>query len=134
MSYRIPPTWTSGRQIAAMYAAGGTEVRIVEELAAAVRGAWMVIEAVPERLGERVEEGGPDAELADSRLGTAAIDNAKLAYQEWLDTVNTMLLSSVEAFADHGFVRGQTDQAFLGTPEGRVETLSRRAEAAPKTE
>jgi transaldolase len=104
-------------------------------------------------LGERVEEGGPDAELATSRLGTAAIDNAKLAYQAWLelfagprwealaakgarpqrclwaststkspnyrdvlyseeligrDTVNTMPLSSVEAFADHGIVRGQT--------------------------
>jgi transaldolase len=104
-------------------------------------------------LGERVEEGGPDAELATSRLGTAAIDNAKLAYQAWLelftgprwealkakgarpqrclwaststknpnyrdvlyceeligpDTVNTMPLSTVEAFADHGQVRGQT--------------------------
>jgi transaldolase len=104
-------------------------------------------------LGERVEEGGPDAELAEARLGTAAIDNAKLAYQAWLelfsgprwealaakgarpqrclwaststknpnyrdvlyseeligpDTVNTMPLSSVEAFADHGIVRGQT--------------------------
>jgi transaldolase len=104
-------------------------------------------------LGERVEEGGPDAELAQARLGTAAIDNAKLAYHAWLelfagarwealaakgarpqrclwaststknpnyrdvlyseeligrDTVNTMPLSSVEAFADHGIVRGQT--------------------------
>jgi transaldolase len=104
-------------------------------------------------LEERVEEGGPDADLAESRLGTAAIDNAKLAYQAWLelfsgprwealaakgarpqrclwaststknpnyrdvlyseeligrDTVNTMPLSSVEAFADHGVVRGQT--------------------------
>ena len=36
-------------------------------------------------LGERVEEGGPDTELAESRLGTAAIDNAKLAYQAWLE-------------------------------------------------
>jgi transaldolase len=104
-------------------------------------------------LSERVEEGGPDAELAESRLGTAAIDNAKLAYQAWLelfdgprwqalrakdarpqrclwaststknpnyrdvlygeeligrDTVNTMPLSTVDAFADHGQVRGQT--------------------------
>jgi transaldolase len=104
-------------------------------------------------LGERVEEGGPDADLAQARLGTAAIDNAKLAYQAWRelfggprwealaakgarpqrclwaststknpnyrdvlyseeligrDTVNTMPLSSVEAFADHGIVRGQT--------------------------
>ena len=104
-------------------------------------------------LGERVEEGGPDAELAASRLGTAAIDNAKLAYQAWgelfagprwealaakgarpqrclwaststknpnyrdvvyceeligRDTVNTMPLGTVEAFADHGRVRGQT--------------------------
>jgi transaldolase len=104
-------------------------------------------------LEERVEEGGPDAEFAEARLGTAAIDNAKLAYQAWLelfsgprwealqakgarpqrclwaststknphyrdvlyseeligpDTVNTMPLSSVEAFADHGIVRGDT--------------------------
>jgi transaldolase len=104
-------------------------------------------------LDERVEEGGPDAALAESRLGTAAIDNAKLAYQAWQelfagprwealaakgarpqrclwaststknpnyrdvlyseeligpDTVNTMPLSTVEAFADHGIVRGQT--------------------------
>jgi transaldolase len=104
-------------------------------------------------LGERVEEGGPDAELAEGRLGTAAIDNAKLAYQAFMelfagprwealqalgarpqrclwaststknpnyrdvlyceeligrDTVNTMPLSTVEAFADHGQVRGQT--------------------------
>ncbi|MFL6297077.1 MAG: transaldolase [Actinomycetes bacterium] len=104
-------------------------------------------------LEERVEEGGPDAELAESRLGTAAVDNAKLAYQAWRelfsgprwealaakgarpqrclwaststknpnyrdvlyseeligpDTVNTMPLSTVEAFADHGIVRGDT--------------------------
>jgi transaldolase len=104
-------------------------------------------------LEERVEEGGPDAALAEARLGTAAIDNAKLAYQAFMelfagprwealaakgarpqrclwaststknphyrdvlyseeligrDTVNTMPLSSVEAFADHGIVRGQT--------------------------
>jgi transaldolase len=105
------------------------------------------------QLEERVEEGGPDAALAEARLGTAAIDNAKLAYEAWRelfsgprwealeskgarpqrclwaststknphyrdvlyseeligrDTVNTMPLSSVEAFADHGIVRGQT--------------------------
>ena len=110
-------------------------------------------------LGERVEEGGPDAELAGSRLGTAAVDNAKLAYQAWQelfagprwealeakgarpqrclwaststknpnyrdviyceeligrDTVNTMPLSTVEAFADHGQVRGQTVLEGLG--------------------
>lgn len=29
------------------------------------------------------DEGGPRAELARARLGTAAIDNAKLAYQAW---------------------------------------------------
>ena len=104
-------------------------------------------------LEDRVEEGGPDAERAQARLGTAAIDNAKLAYEAWLElfaserwraleakgahpqrclwaststknpsyrdvlyseeligreTVNTMPLSSVDAFADHGIVRGQT--------------------------
>jgi transaldolase len=37
------------------------------------------------QLEERAEEGGPDAELAEARLGTAAIDNAKLAYQAWLE-------------------------------------------------
>jgi transaldolase len=104
-------------------------------------------------LEERFRAGGPDADLAHVRLGTAAIDNAKLAYQAWLelfagkrwlaleakgarrqrclwaststknphyrdvlyseeligrDTVNTMPLSAVDAFADHGIVRGQT--------------------------
>jgi transaldolase len=104
-------------------------------------------------LEERVEEGGPDAALAEARLGTAAIDNAKLAYQAFMerfagprwealqakgarpqrclwaststknpnyrdvlyseeligpDTVNTMPLATVEAFADHGIVRGDT--------------------------
>jgi transaldolase len=108
---------------------------------------------VDPKLEERFEEGGPDAALAEARLGTAAIDNAKLAYQAWLelfagprwqalqakgarhqrclwgststknphyrdvlyseelvgrDTVNTMPLATVEAFADHGIVRGQT--------------------------
>jgi transaldolase len=100
-----------------------------------------------------VDEGGPEAEAARGRLGTAAIDNAKLAYQvfqdtfrgpRWealqaqgarvqrplwaststknpayrdvryveelvaQDTVNTMPLETIEAFADHGEVRGQT--------------------------
>jgi transaldolase len=100
-----------------------------------------------------VDAGGPEAEPARSRLGTAAIDNAKLAYQvfeeifrgsRWeelagqgarvqrplwaststknpdyrdvvyveelvaRDTVNTMPLDTIEAFADHGQVRGQT--------------------------
>jgi transaldolase len=100
-----------------------------------------------------VDTGGPEAEAARARLGTAAIDNAKLAYQvfqaslqgpRWealaargarvqrplwaststknpayrdvlyveeliaQDTVNTMPLETIEAFADHGEVRGQT--------------------------
>jgi transaldolase len=100
-----------------------------------------------------VDEGGPEAEAARGRLGTAAIDNAELAYQvfqdtfrgpRWealqaqgarvqrplwaststknpayrdvryveelvaQDTVNTMPLETIEAFADHGEVRGQT--------------------------
>jgi transaldolase len=100
-----------------------------------------------------VDEGGREAEAARGRLGTAAIDNAKLAYQvfqdtfrgpRWealqaqgarvqrplwaststknpayrdvryveelvaQDTVNTMPLETIEAFADHGEVRGQT--------------------------
>jgi transaldolase len=98
-------------------------------------------------------EGGPRAELATQRLGTTAIDNAKLAYQAWqerfagarwealaaagarpqrclwaststknpayrdvvyceelvgADTVNTMPLATIEAFGDHGEVRGHT--------------------------
>jgi transaldolase len=100
-----------------------------------------------------VDKGGPEAEAARARLGTAAVDNAKLAYQvfgetlqgpRWAtlaargarvqrplwaststknpayrdvlyveelvarDTVNTMPLETIEAFADHGEVRGQT--------------------------
>jgi len=99
------------------------------------------------------DKGGPEAEPARDRLGTAAVDNAKLAYQvfeqtfqgpRWeelarlgarvqrplwaststknpdyrdvvyveeliaRDTVNTMPLDTIEAFADHGQVRGQT--------------------------
>ena len=125
-----------------------------------------------------VDKGGPEAEAARARLGTAAIDNAKLAYQvfgesfqgpRWealaargarvqrplwaststknpayrdvlyveelvaRDTVNTMPLETIEAFADHGEVRGQTategldrarrlwsDLADLGVDEGDV--------------
>src|SRR5918996_4971804 len=100
-----------------------------------------------------VDKGGPEAEAGRARLGTAAIDNAQLAYQvfggsfqgpRWealqaegarvqrplwaststknpayrdvlyveelvaRDTVNTMPLETIEAFADHGEVRGQT--------------------------
>jgi transaldolase len=105
------------------------------------------------RLEERIADGGPGASLARERLGTAAIDNAKLAYlasqrrfagPRWealaaagarpqrclwaststknpayrdvvyceeligRDTVNTMPLPTIEAFSDHGEVRGQT--------------------------
>jgi transaldolase len=125
-----------------------------------------------------VDKGGPEAEAARARLGTAAVDNAKLAYQvfgetfqgpRWealaargarvqrplwaststknpayrdvlyveeliaRDTVNTMPLETIEAFADHGEVRGQTatealdrarrlwsDLAALGIDEGDV--------------
>jgi transaldolase len=125
-----------------------------------------------------VDKGGPEAEAARARLGTAAVDNAKLAYQvfgetfqgpRWealaargarvqrplwaststknpayrdvlyveelvaRDTVNTMPLETIEAFADHGEVRGQTatealdrarrlwsDLAALGVDEDEV--------------
>jgi transaldolase len=108
---------------------------------------------VDAKLQAIVERGGPDAERARQRLGTAAIDNAKLAYEvfeqtftgpRWealaregarvqrplwaststknpayrdvvyveelvaRQTVNTMPLETIEAFADHGVVRGQT--------------------------
>jgi transaldolase len=108
---------------------------------------------VDKELQAIVEAGGPQAEAARARLGTAAIDNAKLAYEvfqqtfsgpRWeelarqgarvqrplwaststknpdyrdvlyveeliaRDTVNTMPLETIEAFADHGEVRGQT--------------------------
>jgi transaldolase len=104
-------------------------------------------------LEARAAEGGAGAELAGQRLGTAAIDNAKLAYLAWqerfagprwealaaagarpqrclwaststknpayrdvvyceelvgADTVNTMPLATIEAFGDHGEVRGDT--------------------------
>jgi transaldolase len=108
---------------------------------------------VDEKLQRIVDAGGPDAGRARARLGTAAIDNAKLAYEvfeqafsgpRWealarvgarvqrplwaststknpayrdvvyveelvaADSVNTMPLATIEAFADHGEVRGQT--------------------------
>jgi transaldolase len=108
---------------------------------------------VDKELQAIVDKGGPEAEAARARLGTAAIDNAKLAYEvfqetftgpRWdalagqgarvqrplwaststknpdyrdvlyveelvaRDTVNTMPLETIEAFADHGEVRGQT--------------------------
>ena len=108
---------------------------------------------VDPRLAKVVDGGGPERQLAAARLGTAAIDNAKLAYEastelfagerwqaladrganpqrclwaststknpEYRDvvyceelagrgTVNTMPLATIEAFADHGEVRGQT--------------------------
>jgi transaldolase len=108
---------------------------------------------VDQELQQLVDKGGPQAEQARARLGTAAIDNAKLAYEvfgqafqgpRWeelahqgarvqrplwaststknpayrdvlyveelvaRDTVNTMPLETIEAFADHGEVRGQT--------------------------
>jgi transaldolase len=131
-------------------AAGGDLARVASVASFFVSRVDTLIDPI---LGERVEEGGPDAELAESRLGTAAVDNAKLAYQAWQelfagprwealqakgarpqrclwaststknpnyrdvlyceeligrDTVNTMPLSTVDAFADHGIVRGQT--------------------------
>ena len=108
---------------------------------------------VDKELQAVIDKGGPRAEAARARLGTAAIDNAKLAYEvfqqafsgpRWealarqgarvqrplwaststknpeyrdvlyveeliaRDTVNTMPLETIEAFADHGEVRGQT--------------------------
>jgi transaldolase len=108
---------------------------------------------VDKELQGLIDKGGPDAERARARLGTAAIDNAKLAYEvferafqgpRWAElerdgarvqrplwaststknpayrdvvyveelvarhTVNTMPLETIEAFADHGEVRGHT--------------------------
>jgi transaldolase len=108
---------------------------------------------VDEKLQAIVDRGGPGAEQARARLGTAAIDNAKLAYELFQErfagprwealaregarvqrplwaststknpayrdvmyveelvarhTVNTMPLGTIEAFQDHGVVRGQT--------------------------
>jgi transaldolase len=108
---------------------------------------------VDQELQAIVDKGGSRAEAARARLGTAAIDNAKLAYEvfqqafsgpRWealarqgarvqrplwaststknpeyrdvlyveeliaRDTVDTMPLETIEAFADHGEVRGQT--------------------------
>ena len=108
---------------------------------------------VDKELQAIVDKGGDQADAARDRLGTAAIDNAKLAYEvfeqtfqgaRWAelerqgarvqrplwaststknpdyrdvlyveelvarDTVNTMPLETIEAFADHGEVRGQT--------------------------
>ena len=133
---------------------------------------------VDAKLQRIIDAGGPDAERAAARLGTAAIDNAKLAYEVfeqafsgprwealerlgarvqrplWASTstknpayrdvvyveeliadrtVNTMPIATIEAFADHGEVRGQTikenlerahalwsDLAELGIDEAKV--------------
>jgi transaldolase len=133
---------------------------------------------VDAKLQRIIDAGGPDAERAAARLGTAAIDNAKLAYEAfeqafsgprwealerlgarvqrplWASTstknpayrdvvyveeliadrtVNTMPIATIEAFADHGEVRGQTikenlerahalwsDLAELGIDEAKV--------------
>jgi len=133
---------------------------------------------VDKELQDLVDKGGDQADAARDRLGTAAIDNAKLAYEvfeqtfqgaRWAelerqgarvqrplwaststknpdyrdvlyveelvarDTVDTMPLETIEAFADHGEVRGQTaredldrahrlwsDLAELGIDEGEV--------------
>jgi transaldolase len=108
---------------------------------------------VDPKLQKLVDAGGPDAERARARLGTAAIDNAKLAYAAsgevfagprwdalaarganvqrplWASTstknpayrdvlyveelvapgtVNTMPIETIQAFDDHGEVRGPT--------------------------
>jgi transaldolase len=133
---------------------------------------------VDAKLQRIIDAGGPDAERAAARLGTAAVDNAKLAYEvfeqafsgprwEGLErlgarvqrplwaststknpayrdvvyveeliadrTVNTMPIATIEAFTDHGEVRGQTikenlerahalwsDLAELGIDEAKV--------------
>ena len=114
---------------------------------------------VDKKLQAIVDRGGSEAELARARLGTAAIDNAKLAYEAfeqafsgprwealarlgarvqrplWASTstknpayrdvvyveeliaansVNTMPLATIEAFADHGEIRGQTIKEDMG--------------------
>jgi transaldolase len=114
---------------------------------------------VDQELQALIGAGGPPAERARARLGTAAIDNAKLAYEvfeqafqgpRWTQlerdgarvqrplwaststknpayrdvlyveelvarqTVNTMPLETIEAFTDHGEVRGQTVKDDLG--------------------
>jgi transaldolase len=108
---------------------------------------------VDKKLQAIVDKGAPEAERAAARLGTAAIDNAKLAWAEfqerfssdrwrvleeagarpqrplWAststknpnyrdvlyceeliarDSVNTMPIETLDAFQDHGEVRGQT--------------------------
>jgi transaldolase len=133
---------------------------------------------VDAKLQAIIDAGGPDADRAAARLGTAAIDNAKLAYEVfeqafsgprwealerqgarvqrplWASTstknpayrdvvyveeliadrtVNTMPIATIEAFADHGEVPGQTikenlerahalwsDLAELGIDEAKV--------------
>ena len=139
---------------------------------------------VDKRLQAIVDRGGPEAERAAARLGTAAVDNAKLAWDEfqgclsterwralaaagarpqrplWASTstknrayrdvlyveelvahgsVNTMPTETLDAFQDHGEVRGQTigegmdraqrvwaDLAELGIQEAQVmEELER---------
>jgi transaldolase len=121
-------------------------------------------------LEARIADGGPGSALARERLGTAAIDNAKLAYEAahelfsgsrwealaargarpqrclWASTstknpdyrdvvyceeligdgtVNTMPLATIEAFGDHGEVRGQTAAEGLERAERLWSELAR---------
>jgi transaldolase len=133
---------------------------------------------VDKKLQARIDAGGDGADLAAARLGTAAVDNAKLAWEQfqssfgsdrwrvlavagaraqrplWASTstknpayrdvlyveeliarssVNTMPIETLDAFQDHGEVRGQTilesmdrahhlwsDLGRLGIPEEQV--------------
>ena len=43
-------------------------------------------------------------------------------------------LKATLGVVEHGLFLGMADQAFLGTPDGHVETPSRRVGAAPGTE
>lgn len=168
MPYRIPPDMdqrpvaivgagTLGRRIAAMYAAGGTGVRIfdpseqqraaaqryaseqaaelrgklglaapgpgtvemVEELAAAVDGAWMVVEAVPERLELKREVFGELDRLADPDAILAS-NSSSIPTRRFIEQVrhrervlNTHYYQPPELPPVELMGNGETDQAVI---------------------
>lgn len=168
MSYRIPSDMdqrpvaivgagTLGRRIAAMYAAGGTAVRIfdpserqraaarryaseqaaelrgtlglaapgpgtvevVEELAAAVDGAWMVVEAVPERLELKREVFGELDRLADPDAILAS-NSSSIPTRRFIEQVrhrervlNTHYYQPPELPPVELMGNGETDQAVI---------------------
>jgi 3-hydroxybutyryl-CoA dehydrogenase len=168
---------TLGRRIAAMFAAGGTDVRIVDlsedqreaardfvtenaseirqrlrlaaahlgavdaspDLAAAVRGAWMVIEAVPEKLDLKRQVVGELDRIADADAIIGS-NSSSLPSSSFIDKVehpervlNTHYqmppdLNAVELMSDGTTDESLIEAPLMGTAPVRVRSIPRSAE------